>query len=82
MLGCFREWAPETASLKELVDVLDDRVRSHGTDHQFVTAVVASLDDDLCLTIANCGHPAPALFRNGNHELLTHRRRRGTPGVR
>jgi sigma-B regulation protein RsbU (phosphoserine phosphatase) len=70
MLGCFREWAPETAGLKDLVDVLDDRVKSHGNEHQFVTGIVASLHDDLTLEIANCGHPAPVLFRDGTFRFL------------
>jgi sigma-B regulation protein RsbU (phosphoserine phosphatase) len=71
MLGCFREWAPETAGLKDLVDVLDDRVKSHGETNQFVTGIVATLRHDLTLEMANCGHPAPALFRDGAFSFLT-----------
>ncbi len=59
VLGCFREWAPETASLKSLVARLDARVAEQAGDGDFVTAVVATLSEDAVLEVANCGHPSP-----------------------
>jgi serine phosphatase RsbU (regulator of sigma subunit) len=65
VLGCFREWAPETTSLKHLVARLDARVVDKGTKWDFVTAVVATLSEDFEIEIANCGHPSPIHFRGG-----------------
>ncbi len=65
VLGCFREWAPETTVLKDLVARLDPRVIDKSGPGDFVTAIVATLDADLGLEIVNCGHPSPIHFRNG-----------------
>ena len=62
VLGCFREWAPESPTLKGLVARLDDRVVDKALPGDFVTVVVASLDDDLRMEVANCGHPSPVHF--------------------
>ena len=62
VLGCFREWAPETATLKGLVARLDNRVADKVGPGDFVTVVVASLDDALHMEVANCGHPSPVHF--------------------
>ncbi len=59
VLGCFREWAPETTTLKHLVARLNARVVDKAGAGDFVTAIVATLDDELCLEAANCGHPSP-----------------------
>jgi phosphoserine phosphatase RsbU/P len=59
VLGCFREWAPETGTLKHLVARLNARVVDKAAPGEFVTAVVATLDDKLVVEIANCGHPSP-----------------------
>jgi serine phosphatase RsbU (regulator of sigma subunit) len=64
VLGCFREWAPETAVLKELVARLDARVVDKGGG-SFVTAIVATLDELNGVEIANCGHPSPVQFGHG-----------------
>ena len=64
VLGCFREWAPETGLLKDLVARLDARVVDKG-DGSFVTAIVSTLGDDGEAEIANCGHPSPIHFRHG-----------------
>ena len=65
VLGCFREWAPETALLKHLVSRLDARVLDKGGRDDFVTAVVATLSEGFDVEIANCGHPSPIHFRDG-----------------
>jgi phosphoserine phosphatase RsbU/P len=65
VLGCFREWAPRTAGLDDLVAVLDQRVLDYEERSAFVTAVVGTLRDDLTLELANCGHLHPILVRDG-----------------
>ncbi len=65
MLGCFREWAPEITSMKELVRILDARVGTQGGVEGFVTAVLATLGDELTVELVNCGHPWPVLYRDG-----------------
>jgi phosphoserine phosphatase RsbU/P len=70
VLGCFREWAPRTARLADLVATLDERVHSYEERSAFVTAVVGSLNDDLTLELANCGHVFPVLSRDGVNTVL------------
>lgn len=66
VLGCFREWAPETTSLKDLVSRLDTRVVATGGPADFVTAIIGTLDAQLGVEIANCGHPSPIHFSRGH----------------
>lgn len=63
VLGCFREWAPEVATLESLVERLDARVVDKSRPGDFVTCVVASVDQDLTMEVVNCGHPSPVLLR-------------------
>jgi hypothetical protein len=70
VLGCFREWAPRTARLPDLVATLDERVHTYEERSAFVTAVVGSLGDDLVLELANCGHVFPILSRRGISTIL------------
>lgn len=70
VLGCFREWAPRTPELAELVRILDERVHDYEERSAFVTAVVGSLHDDSTLELANCGHTFPLLFRGGATRTL------------
>jgi sigma-B regulation protein RsbU (phosphoserine phosphatase) len=65
VLGAFREWAPETATLKSLVARLDARVLDRAHRGDFVTGVLASVDSELTLEVANCGHPSPMLIKRG-----------------
>jgi serine phosphatase RsbU (regulator of sigma subunit) len=65
VLGCFREWAPETTSVKQLVARLDARVVDKGTLGDFVTGILATFDEDYGVEIANCGHPSPIRFTGG-----------------
>ena len=65
VLGAFREWAPEEATLKSLIGRLDTRVIDKAQPGDFVTGVVACVDAELTMEVANCGHPSPLLFRPG-----------------
>jgi sigma-B regulation protein RsbU (phosphoserine phosphatase) len=78
VLGCFREWAPETVLLKALVGRLDARVADRGEYADFVTAVVATFDDGLA-EIANCGHPSPIHFTRGRPQAGVIPAHRTTP---
>lgn len=62
VLGCFREWAPETSALNHLVARLNARVLDKAGPGDFVTGLVASLDERLVMEVANCGHPSPVLL--------------------
>lgn len=59
VLGCFREWAPETSTLKGLVARLDARVTEQGEAGDFATAVVATIDHEHRMELVICGHPSP-----------------------
>jgi serine phosphatase RsbU (regulator of sigma subunit) len=79
VLGCFREWAPETDSLQQLVQRLDARVMDKASGAgDFATAVVASLEPDLGIEVANCGHPSPVYLprRSRGRAIVPERRTR------
>src|SRR6478609_3971226 len=62
-LGSFREWAHEEPDLTDLLDRMHNSLeRELGTD-EFVTALVAQLDD-LSFSFASAGHPFPILVRH------------------
>ena len=66
-LGSFREWAHEEPDLTVLLDRMHrSLVRELGAD-EFVTALVAQLDD-LTFSFASAGHPFPTLVRH--HEPI------------
>lgn len=75
VLGAFREWAPEVATLKSLVARLDVRVVDKGQPGDFVTGVVAGVDRDLNIEVLNCGHPSPVLLRRGSGQPISPERR-------
>jgi sigma-B regulation protein RsbU (phosphoserine phosphatase) len=79
VLGCFREWAPEAATLKDVVARLDARVVDKGDIGDFVTAIVATLDENNGLEMANCGHPSPIHFSYGYPKGGVVPERRATP---
>jgi phosphoserine phosphatase RsbU/P len=76
VLGAFREWAPEEATLKSLVARLDTRVIDKARPGDFVTGVLASVDSELTMEVANCGHPSPMLLKHagGGHPITPERR--------
>jgi serine phosphatase RsbU (regulator of sigma subunit) len=75
VLGCFREWAPEAATLKSLVERLDARVVDKSRPGDFVTCVVASVDKNLTMEVVNCGHPSPVLLRSQGGGAISPERR-------
>ncbi len=74
VLGAFRERAGERSDLGVLMADLDAAVRRGVADsdgsEDFVTAVLAQLDPRGCLVVANAGHPAPLLVRDGSATCL------------
>lgn len=69
VLGAFRERAHEAADVCSLVGALDRSVSRTGADEDFVTAVVAQVQQGV-LTVANAGHAAPLLLRDGSVRSL------------
>jgi serine phosphatase RsbU (regulator of sigma subunit) len=76
VLGAFREWAPEEATVKSLVARLDTRVLDKAQSGDFVTGVLAAVDSELNMDVANCGHPSPVLLKHtgGGHPITPERR--------
>jgi hypothetical protein len=62
VLGSFREWAHEEEDLTALLDRLHHSLERELDEGEFVTALVAQLDD-LCFSFASAGHPFPTLVR-------------------
>jgi serine phosphatase RsbU (regulator of sigma subunit) len=62
VVGAFREAACRLDSLEDVVRALDDSLRGHLGQEDFVTAVVAELDQNGTLSVISCGHPAPVLL--------------------
>ena len=62
-LGSFREWAHEEAELTDLLDRLHNSLVRELDEDEFVTALVAQLDD-LRFSFASAGHPFPILVRH------------------
>jgi phosphoserine phosphatase RsbU/P len=65
ILGAFRERAHKRADLRTLARDLDRAVQRVAEPEDFVTAALAQLDDDCCLSVVNAGHPPPLLVRDG-----------------
>jgi serine phosphatase RsbU (regulator of sigma subunit)/anti-sigma regulatory factor (Ser/Thr protein kinase) len=61
VLGEFRAAAADLDDLTRVARQIDRRVRSYLGDEDFVTALIADLNDDGTYTLVNCGHPAPLL---------------------
>src|SRR6478752_7333777 len=66
-LGSFREWAHEEEQLTDLLDRMHNSLQRELGEDEFVTALVAQLDD-LTFTFASAGHPFPILVR---HQVAT-----------
>jgi hypothetical protein len=62
-LGSFREWAHEEPDLTDLLERMHNSLQRELGADEFVTAVVAQLDD-LTFTFASAGHPFPILVRH------------------
>jgi len=71
VVGSFRAWALDEASLSSLLQRLDLLAKRDLTEGDFVTALVAELNGPT-FSFATAGHPPPVRFRHGAiHELRT-----------
>jgi serine phosphatase RsbU (regulator of sigma subunit)/anti-sigma regulatory factor (Ser/Thr protein kinase) len=61
VLGEFRAAAADLDDLVTVAQQIDRRVRTYLDDEDFVTALIADLNDDGTFTLVSCGHPAPLL---------------------
>jgi serine phosphatase RsbU (regulator of sigma subunit) len=62
VVGAFREAAPEEDKLAEVGQRLERALNRRLEGEEFVTAVLAEIDDEHCVTLVNYGHPAPLLI--------------------
>ena len=62
VLGAFRRAAFERAALPDVAVDLDRVAAAVAGDEDFVTALVAEIHDDGCVTLVNCGHHPPLLL--------------------
>ncbi|HEY3872522.1 MAG TPA: PP2C family protein-serine/threonine phosphatase [Actinocrinis sp.] len=62
VVGAFREAAPEEDKLAEVGQRLERALNRRLEGEKFVTAVLAEVDDEHCVTLVNYGHPAPLLL--------------------
>jgi serine phosphatase RsbU (regulator of sigma subunit)/anti-sigma regulatory factor (Ser/Thr protein kinase) len=65
VLGEFRAAAADLDDLAQVARQIDRRVRHYLTEEDFVTALIADVNDDGTYTFVNCGHPAPLLASGG-----------------
>jgi serine phosphatase RsbU (regulator of sigma subunit) len=65
VLGEFRAAAADLADLGAVGAQLDRRLRPYLEPEDFVTALLAQIDDDGHFAIASCGHPSPLLVTGG-----------------
>jgi serine phosphatase RsbU (regulator of sigma subunit) len=70
VLGAFRERAHEAPDAVSLVASLDRAVGRAASDEDFVTALVAQVQDGV-LSLANAGHAPPLLLRGGSVTALS-----------
>ena len=70
VLSAFRERAGATTGLADLARSMDARLTPflHGED--FVTAVLAEIDDDGTVRLVSCGHPPPVIARAATARLV------------
>ncbi|HEX4017970.1 MAG TPA: SpoIIE family protein phosphatase, partial [Frankiaceae bacterium] len=61
VLGEFRAAAADLGDIGEVAEHIDRRIRHHLGEEDFVTALIAEIDDDGRYSIVCCGHP-PALI--------------------
>jgi sigma-B regulation protein RsbU (phosphoserine phosphatase) len=70
VLGAFRERAHEAADPGSLAAVLDRSVSRAASDEDFVTGIIAQVQDGV-LSLANAGHAAPMLLSGGSVVVLS-----------
>jgi serine phosphatase RsbU (regulator of sigma subunit)/anti-sigma regulatory factor (Ser/Thr protein kinase) len=65
VLGEFRAAAADLNDLAEVAAQIDRRLRPYLGDEDFVTALLAEVNDDGAFVVANCGHPNALLAAQG-----------------
>ena len=65
VLGAFREAAPDEDKLVNVGERLERALNRRLEGEEFVTAILAEVDDQHCVTLLDYGHPAPLLLRAG-----------------
>lgn len=65
VLGEFRAAASDLDDLAEVAVQLDRRLRAYLDEEDFVTALLAEIDDSGGFSIASCGHPSPLVASAG-----------------
>jgi hypothetical protein len=71
VIRAFRQAAATKETLSEVVDDMDEYLRSFFDDEEFVTAVIVDVSTPGQLVIANCGHPPALLLRaDGTAQLV------------
>jgi serine phosphatase RsbU (regulator of sigma subunit) len=71
VLGEFRAAAADIDDLADVAVQIDRRLRPYLGDEDFVTALLAEINDDGSFSIANCGHPPALLATAGTVGELT-----------
>ena len=70
VLGEFRAAAVERDDIAALARQMDERLRPYLGDEDFVTALIAEVDDGGLVSVVCCGHPPALLFTAGQPRYL------------
>lgn len=70
VISAFRELAAISPTLDALTVTMEDRLAHVLQGEDFVTAVLAEIDDKGNVRLVSCGHPPPVLVRDGSCELV------------
>jgi serine phosphatase RsbU (regulator of sigma subunit) len=70
VLAAFRRAARLEPSLSGVAADLDDVVTAVAGDEDFVTVVLAEFNEDMSVTLLNCGHPPPLLVGDDHSRHL------------
>lgn len=70
VLGEFRAAAVERDDITALARQMDSRMRPYLGDEDFVTALIAEIDNDGLASVVCCGHPPALLFTGGERHYL------------
>ena len=70
VLGEFRAAAVERDDVAAVARQMDARLRTYLDDEDFVTALIAEVDDDGAISVVCCGHPPALLCAGGRSSYL------------
>ena len=71
VLGAFREAAYDAPCLTAIADRIELSLQRHETDEEFVTAILAEVEDGCAaMELLNCGHPPPLLLSAGSARFI------------